>query len=310
MVAIGAGWSDDVAMAVRAQVIEVVARHHAAVADEHRQQRAIDRVGIQLLGRDALLEGAVGNFAGVPHHGSARVNDQEAGRTSLGTIVRLPLQGRHGKRRSLGRANPTSRGSDSTLAPVGSPSAPASRAISSLTRTNRESIRGSRQIQQQAEDRARDRRPGNVCRCTNPKRAHVVMRLRRDLALSSARSITYPETRTPAANSGRWGEPDVESKVLDAISKLGSDAGLVAFDKKIGAEVLVERAILQHVVDHGQQRGRHRDGSLFGSASSFEAEELCLIIGPLGTCWPQAHWTKTGFNQGAHFGRLDMVSTA
>jgi hypothetical protein len=58
---------------------------------------------------------------------------------------------------------------------------------------------------------------------------------------------------TQKLNSGRWGETDVVSKVLDAISELGSDADLIAFDKKIGAEVLVERAILQHVVDGSQQ---------------------------------------------------------
>src|SRR6266849_9580820 len=68
--------------------------------------------------------------------------------------------------------------------------------------------------------------------------------------------IAYPETRTPAANSGSWGEADVVSKVLDATSELGNDAGLVAFDKKIGAEVLVECAILEHVVGGSQQRGR------------------------------------------------------
>ena len=88
----------------------------------------------------------------------------------------------------------------------------------------------------------------------------------------------------PAANSGSWGEADVVSKVLDATSELGNDAGLVAFDKKIGAEVLVECAVLEHVVGSSQQRGRHCDGSLFGSASSFEAEELCLIVGTLGAC--------------------------
>src|SRR5215813_3552914 len=93
-----------------------------------------------------------------------------------------------------------------------------------------------------------------------------------------------PRNSKPAANSGSWGEADVVSKVLDAASELGNDAGLVAFDKKIGAEVLVECAILEHGVGGSQQRGRHCDGSLFGSASSFEAEELCLIVGTLGAC--------------------------
>jgi hypothetical protein len=50
-------------------------------------------------------------------------------------------------------------------------------------------------------------------------------------------------------------------------------------DKKICTKSLVERPILQHVVGGGQQRGCHCDGSFFGSASSFDAEELCLIVG-------------------------------
>src|ERR1700704_4452475 len=87
-----------------------------------------------------------------------------------------------------------------------------------------------------------------------------------------------------AANSARWGDAHVVSKVLDAISELGSDADFVAFAKKIGAEVLVERTVLQHVVGGGQQRGRNCDGSLFGSASSFKAKELCLIVGALAAC--------------------------
>jgi len=67
------------------------------VADrgELREQRAIDGEGIQLLGRDAILEGAVGNFAGIPDHGPARVDDQEAGRDHIhgGHFARLQAVG-------------------------------------------------------------------------------------------------------------------------------------------------------------------------------------------------------------------------
>src|SRR6266852_6136714 len=71
---------------------------------------------------------------------------------------------------------------------------------------------------------------------------------------------------------------------LMRLASLVTMRALSRLDKKIGAEVLVECAILQHVVGGSQQRGRHCDGSLFGSASSFEAEELCLIVGTLGAC--------------------------
>ena len=67
--------------------------------------------------------------------------------------------------------------------------------------------------------------------------------------------IAYPETRT--AHSGRRAEADVVSHFLDAVGELGGDPGFVAFDKKIGAKVLVECAIPQHVVGGSQRRGRH-----------------------------------------------------
>ena len=52
-----------IAMVVGKRHISDVGR---GVADrgELREQRAIDRVVIQLLGRDAILEGAVGDFTG------------------------------------------------------------------------------------------------------------------------------------------------------------------------------------------------------------------------------------------------------
>jgi len=85
-----AGVGDVIAMVVGERHVGDVGRR---VADrgELRQQRAIDREGIELLGRDAILEGAVLNLAGVPHHGSARVSDQEAGRdhSGVGHFVRL-----------------------------------------------------------------------------------------------------------------------------------------------------------------------------------------------------------------------------
>ena len=65
------------------------------------------------------------------------------------------------------------------------------------------------------------------CRCTHPLRA---------FGGPPGFDIAYPET-----NSSHWGETDVVSKVLDAVSELGSDAGFVALDKKICTKVLVER---------------------------------------------------------------------
>ena len=72
---------------------------------------------------------------------------------------------------------------------------------------------------------------------------------------------------------------DIEALLMRLASLVAMQA-LSRLTRKSAPRVLVECAILQHVVDCGQQRGRHCDGSLFGSASSFEAEELCLIWRP------------------------------
>src|SRR6266436_6688234 len=85
-----AGVGDVIAVVVGKRHVSDVGR---GVTDrgELREQRAIDREGTQLLRRDAVLEGAVGNFAGIPDQGSARVNDQEAGRdhVCVGHFARL-----------------------------------------------------------------------------------------------------------------------------------------------------------------------------------------------------------------------------
>ena len=47
-----------------------------------------------------------------------------------------------------------------------------------------------------------------------------------------------------------WGEVTSPGTglVLYSLGESGSNTGLVAFDKKVSAEILVERAVLEHVV--------------------------------------------------------------
>jgi hypothetical protein len=52
-----------------------------------------------------------------------------------------------------------------------------------------------------------------------------------------------------------WGEVTSPGTglVLYSLGESGSNTGLVAFDKKVSAEILVERAVLEHVVGGRQQ---------------------------------------------------------
>ena len=56
-----------------------------------------------------------------------------------------------------------------------------------------------------------------------------------------------------ATDSGGSGETHIVAKVLYSLGESGSNTGLVAFDKKVSAEILVERAILEYVVGGRQQ---------------------------------------------------------
>ena len=65
--------------------------------------------------------------------------------------------------------------------------------------------------------------------------------------------IAYPETRTPATDLSGSGETHIIAEVLYSLGESGSNTGLVAFDKKVSAEILVERAVLEYVVGGRQQ---------------------------------------------------------
>ena len=60
---------------------------------------------------------------------------------------------------------------------------------------------------------------------------------------------TYPETHLPERCSGSRLVLDVIAEVLDAARKLGNGGGGVACDQVVGAQVLIDRAVFQHVID-------------------------------------------------------------
>jgi hypothetical protein len=73
----------------------------------------------------------------------------------------------------------------------------------------------------------------------------------------------------------------------------------------IAAEVLVHRAVFEHVVDGSKDRGRNGHDRLFGATTGFDAVELALQITFFLTA-AQAHCTSVVLSQGAPLrGRLD-----
>jgi hypothetical protein len=61
--------------------------------------------------------------------------------------------------------------------------------------------------------------------------------------------IAYPETHAPEIRSGGWSILHVEAEVLDATGELGNSPGRISLDEIVGAEILIESAIFQHMVD-------------------------------------------------------------
>jgi hypothetical protein len=68
----------------------------------------------------------------------------------------------------------------------------------------------------------------------------------------------------------RFDEPDVETESR-------TNHGGVALEM-VAAEVLIHRAVFEHVVDGGQDRGDDSHDRLLGAAPRFEAIELSLQI--------------------------------
>src|ERR1700756_1527711 len=62
--------------------------------------------------------------------------------------------------------------------------------------------------------------------------------------LPSTQKLNAPEIR-----SGGCSILHVEAEVLDATGELGNSPGRISLDEIVGAEILIESAIFQHVVD-------------------------------------------------------------
>ena len=75
--------------------------------------------------------------------------------------------------------------------------------------------------------------------------------------------------------------PDGVAKILQTPDKALGLRGLGAAVEVTGAEILVEGAVLEHVIDGGQDRGGERADGFLGAAWGAQTIELRLeIAGP------------------------------
>ena len=66
---------------------------------------------------------------------------------------------------------------------------------------------------------------------------------------------------------------DGEPKVLEALNEAAGGGGFVPLVEVVGAEVLVKRSVLEHVIDGAQKGGCDGADSLFGASAGFDALE-------------------------------------
>jgi hypothetical protein len=86
-------------------------------------------------------------------------------------------------------------------------------------------------------------------------------------------------------------DPDGKAKVLNAADKAKDLLGFGTTVEVVGAEVLEESAVLQHVAGSGENRCSDRADRLLCSSSGSQTLELGLAA--------QAHWMSVVFSQGA-----------
>jgi len=60
-----------------------------------------------------------------------------------------------------------------------------------------------------------------------------------------------------------WGQLDGEPEVLEALDKAAGGGGLVPLVEVVGAQILVEGSILEHVIDGAEEGGGDGADRLF-----------------------------------------------
>src|SRR5689334_20084531 len=94
----------------------------------------------------------------------------------------------------------------------------------------------------------------------------------------SARLWPSSWKETNGSSGGDWGDLDGKAEVLETPDEAPGLSVLAPAVEVLGAEVLIEHPVLQHVVGRGQDRGRHRSNRRLRSALGAQAMELRLKI--------------------------------
>src|SRR5580693_1984402 len=100
----------------------------------------------------------------------------------------------------------------------------------------------------------------------------------RRLNLSAGPAWTLRLVATTSCSCPDRRDLDGKAKVLDPADKAKDLLGLRTTVEVVGAEVLVQSAVLQHVVGSGENRSSDRADSLLRSSSGSQTLELGLKI--------------------------------
>ena len=91
------------------------------------------------------------------------------------------------------------------------------------------------------------------------------------------------ETRGGSWRDRDRGELNGEAQVLEALNEAAGGGGLVSLVKVVGAEILVERPVLEHVIDGAQKGGGDSADGLKGAPTRNVTVELGVEVAALGS---------------------------
>ena len=74
-----------------------------------------------------------------------------------------------------------------------------------------------------------------------------------------------------------------EAQVLKALNEAAGGGGLVSLVEVVGAEILVERPVLEHVIDGAQKGGGDSADGLFAASARLDSVELGVEVAALGS---------------------------
>jgi hypothetical protein len=116
-----------------------------------------------------------------------------------------------------------------------------------------------------------------------------------------------------ATISGRLGEGSelgIEAKVCELSNQALGPHVFGAAIEMVRTEVLKLRAVLEHVVNGREQRGRNRTGRLLWTSAPAKAEELCIEVAAFPACSRLGTLDQQGLEPGGAFSQTGGTALA